>query len=90
MPILSSTPTSRTAAPTGASAPLSGSQVWNGNSGALMAKAMKKPENRAICTGVLISSSVSRSKANVPSPCAALVTYSPMTAASMSSPPTRL
>ncbi len=60
MPTLSSTPTSRTAPPTGASAPASGSQVWNGNSGALIAKAMKKPRNSAICTGSLMSSLVER------------------------------
>jgi hypothetical protein len=67
-----------------------GSQVWNGHSGALMAKAMKKPLNSAICTGVLISSWVSASNAKVPSPWSAETTYSPMTAASMSSPPARL
>jgi hypothetical protein len=43
-------PTSSTAAPTGASAPESGSQVWNGHSGALMAKATKKPRKSAICS----------------------------------------
>ena len=59
MPTLSSTPTSSTAPPAGASAPASGSQVWNGHSGALIAKAMKKPRNSAICTGSLISSWVS-------------------------------
>ena len=41
-------PGRRPAAPrrrSGASAPASGSQVWNGNSGALIANAMKKPRN---------------------------------------------
>ena len=91
MPTLSRMPTSSTAPPTGASAPASGSQVWNGKSGALIAKAMKKPRNSAICTGVLISSCVSSVKLNVPlSSWLALVTYRPMTAASMSSPPARL
>ena len=45
MPTLSSTPTSSTPAPIGASAPASGSQVWSGTSGALIANATKKPRN---------------------------------------------
>ena len=45
VPTLSSTPTSSTAPPGGDSAAASGSQVWNGHSGALIAKAMKKPRN---------------------------------------------
>src|SRR5579872_4572211 len=45
VPTLSSTPTSSTAAPGGADAAASGSQVWNGTSGALIANAMKKPRN---------------------------------------------
>ena len=45
VPTLSSTPTSSTAAPGGASAAASGSQVCNGHSGALIAKAKKKPRN---------------------------------------------
>ena len=48
VPTLSSTPTSSTPAATGASAPASGSQVWNGTSGALIAKATKKPRNSQI------------------------------------------
>ena len=50
MPTLSRTPTSSTAPPMGASEPESGSQVWNGTSGALMAKATKKPRNSSFCT----------------------------------------
>ena len=45
VPTLSSTPTSSTAPPGWAYAAASGSQVWNGNSGALIAKATKKPRN---------------------------------------------
>ena len=45
VPTLSSTPTSSTAAPAGACPAASGSQVWNGTSGALIAKATKKPRN---------------------------------------------
>ena len=45
VPTLSRTPTSRTAAPGCAAVAASGSQVWNGQSGALIANAMKKPRN---------------------------------------------
>src|SRR5438270_507620 len=50
VPTLSSTPTSSTAAPGGAAAAASGSQVWNGHSGALIANAMKNPRNSHFCT----------------------------------------
>src|SRR6516164_11372027 len=50
VPTLSSTPTSSTAAPGGAAAAASGSQVWNGQSGALIANAMKNPRNSHFCT----------------------------------------
>src|SRR2546421_11554697 len=50
VPTLSSTPTSSTAAPGGADAAASGSQVWNGHSGALIANAMKNPRNSHFCT----------------------------------------
>ena len=50
MPTLSRTPTSSTAPPIGASEPESGSQVWNGTSGALIANAMKKPRKSSFCT----------------------------------------
>jgi hypothetical protein len=42
---LSITPTSSAAAPAGAAPPASGSQVWNGKNGALIANATKKPRN---------------------------------------------
>ena len=45
VPTLSRTPTSSAAAPAGAAPPASGSQVWNGKNGALIAKARKKPRN---------------------------------------------
>src|SRR5260370_34967894 len=50
VPTLSSTPTSSTPAPGGADAAASGSQVWNGHSGALIAKAMKNPSNSHLLT----------------------------------------
>src|ERR1700746_2182766 len=50
VPTLSSTPTSSTAAPGGAAAAASGSQVWNGHSGALIANAMKNPRNSHLLT----------------------------------------
>ena len=91
MPTLSRTPTSSTAPPMGASEPESGSQVWNGTSGALIANATKKPRNSSFCTPGVMSSCRSASKAKVPSPSwLLLTTNSPMTAASMISPPTRL
>ena len=43
VPTLSSTPSSRTEVPGVADAAASGNHVWNGTSGALIAKAMKKP-----------------------------------------------
>src|SRR5215467_11158479 len=49
VPTLSSTPTSSTAAPGWAEAAASGSQVWNGHSGALIANAMKNPRNSHFC-----------------------------------------
>ncbi len=45
VPTLSSTPTSSTAPPGCAAVAASGSQVWNGQSGALIANATKKPRN---------------------------------------------
>src|SRR5580700_10782799 len=91
VPTLSSTPTSSTAAPGWAEAAASGSQVWNGHSGALIANAMKKPRNSHFCTvedSVTCSSWVNR---NVPCPRDWVeYTYSAMTATSISSPPSRL
>ncbi len=57
VPTLSSTPTSRIEVLGGASAAASGSQVWSGHSGALIANAMKKPRNSHFC----VSGSMSRS-----------------------------
>src|SRR2546421_4703867 len=45
VPTLSRTPTSSAAAPAGAAPPASGSQVWNGKNGALIANARKNPRN---------------------------------------------
>ncbi len=74
VPTLSSTPTSSTAPPIGASAPESGSQVWKGTSGALMAKATKNPRKSSFCTPGSMSSWRSASKAKVPSPSWELLT----------------
>ena len=94
VPTLSSTPTSRTAAPGGAAAAASGSQVWNGHSGALIANAMKNPRNSHFCTAGLSGTWISTLNRKVPwCPVTALraeYTYSAMTATSMSSPPNRL
>ena len=46
VPIFSSTPAKITEPAVGASVCASGSQVWNGNMGTLIAKAKKKPQNR--------------------------------------------
>ncbi len=48
MPTLSSTPTSSTVTAMGAWPAASGSHVWNGTSGALMAKARKNPRKSQI------------------------------------------
>ena len=73
-----------------------GSQVWNGHSGAFTANANMKPRNSAFATvgsmssrPVETASTMSR-KSNVPAPSRAVITYSPITAASMISPPNRL
>ena len=74
-----------------ASAAASGSQVWNGHSGALMANAMKKPRNSHFCV-VRVDRQAGRAsrKSNVPVPSwSPDTTYSPMSAASMSRPPNR-
>ena len=55
VPTLSRTPTSSTAPAGGDSAAASGSQVWNGKSGALIANAMKKPRNSHRCVVSLMS-----------------------------------
>ena len=93
MPTLSSTPTSSTPAPIGASAPASGSQVCNGTSGALIANATKKPRNSQIWVLSGISGTIVRSVAQLNVPPAgrysALTTYSPISDASMIRPPNR-
>ena len=50
VPTLSITPSISTAAPGCADDAASGSQVWKGHSGALIANAMKKPRNSHFCT----------------------------------------
>src|SRR6202043_160338 len=94
VPTLSSTPTSSTAAPGCAEAAASGSQVWNGHSGALIANAMKNPRNSHFCTVGLSDTLISSLNRNEPwCPVAPLwveYTYSAMIATSMSSPPSRL
>ena len=75
----------------GAEAAASGSQVWNGHSGALIAKAMKNPRNSHLSAPGLSARWVSGPRRNVPwCPPRVLYTYSAMTATSMSSPPSRL
>ena len=46
VPTLSSTPNSSTEVPGVAALAASGSQVWNGQSGAFIANAIKKPRNK--------------------------------------------
>jgi hypothetical protein len=79
-----------TAAPGWAEVAASGSQVWNGHSGALIAKAMKKPRNSHFCVVALSTRWVSGANRNVPGPVWVDCTYSAMTATSMSRPPRRL
>ena len=91
MPTLSSTPTSSTAAPGCAAVAASGSQVWNGHSGALIANATKNPRNSHFCVVGLSEMCISWLNRNVPwCPFCAEYTYSAITATSMSSPPSRL
>ncbi len=66
VPTLSSTPTSSTAAPAGAWAAASGSQVWNGQSGAFTANAMKKPRNSHFCVFGSLMTPISSGCRNVP------------------------
>jgi len=74
----------------------SGSQPWNGHSGALTANANMKPPNSALSTAGSAPSrpaeamvTISR-RSKVPAPLGAVTTYSPITAASMINPPNRL
>src|SRR5690349_17670237 len=85
VPTLSSTPTSSIAPSIGASAPPSGSQVWNGTRGALIANAMKKPRNSHFWVAPLGTWPINAENENVPVP---EVTYTPITAANMRRPPT--
>ena len=69
---LSSTPTSTTAAPGCAAVAASGSQVWNGQTGALIANATKKPRNSHFWVVVLSDTCTSWLNRNVPwCPCCA-------------------
>ena len=91
VPTLSSTPTRSTAAPGCADVAASGSQVWNGHSGALIANATKKPRNSHFCAVELSTRWVSEVNRNVPwCPPWVEYTYSAMTATSISRPPSRL
>src|SRR5260370_37558854 len=74
----------------------SGSQAWNGHSGALTANANMKPPNRALSNAGSAPSrpaeaiaTISRTS-KVPGPLRVVTTYNPTTAASMISPPDRL
>jgi hypothetical protein len=78
------TPTSSAAVPTGAAPPASGSHVWNGKNGALIANARKKPRNSQRSVVVEKSALTSFCQSNVWPP----TTHSPITAASMNRPPT--
>ncbi len=96
VPTLSITAVISTAVAGVASTQASGSQRWNGHSGALMANANMKPKNSALNTAgsapyrpEATPATMSR-KSNVPGPCCDVTTYRPMTAASMISPPNRL
>src|ERR1700688_1513997 len=51
VPIFSKTPARMTEPAVGASTCASGSQVWKGNIGTLMAKAKKKAKNRSVAKG---------------------------------------
>ena len=75
VPILSSTPTSSTEVPGRAVAAVSGSHVWTGTMGALIAKATMKVTKTTIWTGTArfgsIAASMSMRKKAVMSVCAA-------------------
>ena len=87
-PSLSSTPTSRADVPGGACSAVSGSQVCTGNNGALMAKARKKEakihsRGPAPCPARVST----RNSREEPLTSELAVTASPITPASMTSPP---
>src|ERR1700739_320286 len=91
VPTLSIMPSISTAVPGCAESAASGSQVWNGHNGALIANAMKNPRNSHFCTVELIDTLTSSLNRNEPGcPVAGLrteYTYSAMTATRLSSPP---
>src|SRR5690348_6816990 len=84
-PALPITPAKVISIGVGAAAYASGSQLWNGNSGVLMAKAIAKRKNRANWVDGPGASLASCARSNVWWPVA---TYSPMTPTSISSEPT--
>jgi hypothetical protein len=73
-----------------ADAAASGSQVWNGHSGALITNAAMKPRNSSRSVVVPTSRLVRSLSRNVASPWRDVTTYRPTIDASMSRPPTRL
>ena len=81
-----------------ASTAASGSQRWNGHSGALTANANMKPRNSAFmtagstvsCPSATAATIARKSKVPLERVAAAVTTYRPITAASMISPPNRL
>ena len=87
VPILSSTQTSSTLVPGVAFSVVSASQVCSGNSGALIANAMKKPANSQRPASVSMSSAARSESRYDGSPCWAETTYSPITEASSTRPP---
>src|ERR1700688_293152 len=89
VPIFSRTPARITEPAVGASVCASGSQVWNGNMGTLIAKAKKNPQNRSTCAEVLNcdadASSVGTSNVFAPA-----LKYSARIASSMITEPTNV
>src|SRR5213593_2422818 len=74
VPIFRRTPARITLPAVGASTWASGSQVWNGNSGTLIAKASAKPRNMRLCARPgAITYWVSRGRSNVYRPVAVLI-----------------
>ena len=69
----------------------SGSQVWNGHKGALIANAKKKPRKSIFCVLGSISKPTKDRKSKVPLPNSrAETTYRPINDANMNRPPSRL
>src|ERR1700727_2658986 len=93
VPTLSITAVINTAVAGVDSTAASGSQRWNGHSGALIAKANMNPRKSALVTAEdapsepeVTAATICR-KSNVPEPFCAVTTYRPITAASMIRPP---